>query len=227
MKLDGITWVEKTQYQLEEARAHQKRAEEKIEQIQKDVLYWSAFAETLEKALQLYREKQQFRTNNSLVDADQMRNQSVWDNIVDISKENNGVLVVVEAVTLLVKAGVFQERDRARNTIYSTLYSHKKQTENLRKGVYRIHEQKLDEQQISNRNHAIQKRQTKVSGVKSVMKPIMEQNLNITEDQVIKILKDNEFNFSGHDPKKTIHLPFVQLKKELANNKNKQLEHTK
>jgi hypothetical protein len=136
--VNGITWEEETEAKIKDAREKQMRAEQQQAQAQKEVQYWRDIAETLEKGLKLIRQTQQVKlAGQPSLDSERLLTQSVHSSLIDIALANNGLLTVVEAVSILVNAGVFTDREHARNSIYSNLNHYKKQFKWIRRGIYK------------------------------------------------------------------------------------------
>lgn len=206
---NGITWEEKTQFQLQVARDKQKQAEDKRKEVDSEIKYWFDFANALEQTLKLYRAKQGISSNGHHINTDRLRNQSTWNSLLDISKANNGILVAVDATSILVEAGVIDEREHARNLIYSTLYSHKREAEWIREGVYRLRKR-------SNTNKRAPKKRSQSlkntnSGICQVVKDIKEHNPQMTQKQVLRRLLSREFDFMGKQPGMSVNMAWIRL----------------
>ena len=144
--VNGITWEEETQARLRQAREKQKQAEEICKQSEIEANHLKEYANALEKVLELDRQQRGIKANGQhIFDPEHLRTQSVRNSLIEIASANNGLLVVVEAIPILMDAGVFTDREHARNSIYSNLNHYKKQFKKERPGVYRfVGQQSLD-----------------------------------------------------------------------------------
>lgn len=140
--VNGLTLEEAILEEIKDARNKQEKAEDIREQAEKDIKYWSEYADALEKSLELRKQHGNLSNQNNyrFLDAEQLKKQSTWRNLQDIMLANKGVLVVIDATNFLVDVKVFTDKDHARNLIYSTLWAHKKDVEKVRSGVYRSKE---------------------------------------------------------------------------------------
>jgi hypothetical protein len=128
---NSITWEEETLSRIKDARLKQKQMYEESEQKKKESIRWGEIADTLQKAIDLTRQKQ---VEPYLWEA--LKTQSTWKNLLYLAKANKGLIAIKDAVTILVEAKVFNDREHARNVIYSTLYSHKNGAKRVREGLY-------------------------------------------------------------------------------------------
>lgn len=126
--VNGLTWIEETKARLKQAR-------EKQEQAERGVKSYKEYGDALENVLKVIGEQDD---GQRPLDSERLRKQSVIDSMCDIASANNGLLVVVEAVPILIDAGVFGDREHASNSVYSNLYHYKKRFKKERKGVYRL-----------------------------------------------------------------------------------------
>jgi len=207
---NGITWEEELLTRIREARDKQKQAQEAIKQVENDAKYWDEYATTLEKAMQLYREKQGIKiSGRQTLDAERLRTQSTWANLVDIISANNGLLVVIDATTALVDAGVFRDREHARNVIYSTLNSHKEDVERVRRGVYQLCTRNdIKKKPAIKKSPNLQKQRVN-SGVRQVVKDLKEANPQITKKEVLNHLLKTGFDFKGKNPGHAVNMAWV------------------
>jgi len=208
--INGITWEEELLTRIREARDKQTQAQETIKQVESEAKYWDEYATTLEKAMQLYREKQGIKiSGRQTLDAERLRTQSTWANLVDIISANNGLLVVTEATTALVAAGVFNDREHARNVIYATLYSHKKDIERVRRGVYQLRTRNdIRKKPTTKKSPNLQKQRVN-SGVRQVVKDLKEANPQITKNEVLNHLLKTGFDFKGKSPAQAVNIAWV------------------
>ena len=197
---NGSTWEEETLSRLREARDKQKHAQEIIKDVENDIKYWGEYASSLERTIELYRKKQGIDTlGNQTLDAERLRTQSTWANLVDIISANNGLLVVIDAVTILVEAKVFADREHARNVIYSTLNSHKRDVEWIRQGMYRLRKQ----------GERIPKQ--KGTGLKQAILELKTVNPDMSKKDIKQTLVKRGFDFKGKKPGQAIHMAWVNL----------------
>lgn len=207
---NGITWEEELLTRIREARDKQTQAQETIKQVEGDVKYWDEYATALERAMQLYREKQGIKiSGRQTLDAERLRTQSTWANLVDIISANNGLLVVIDATTALVDAGVFRDREHARNVIYSTLNSHKGDVERVRRGVYQLRNRNdIKKKPTTKRSPTLQKQRVN-SGIRQVVKDLKEANPQITMKEVLNHLLKTSFDFKGKNPGHAVNMAWV------------------
>lgn len=207
--VNGITWEEETLAKIRDARTKQKEAQNLIKQVQEDDKFWGEYADALEKGLALDRERHKIHSNGHQVRLpEHFRQQSMWDSLLDIMNTTNGLLVVNDAVTILVKAGVFPEREHTRNVIYSTLYSHKKHVDKVRQGVYQLKDNTV---QIQNNSLAKTNRRTPKTGIAPVVKGLKGLNPQMTKDEALNHLLEMGFDFKGKNPTKSLAMTWVKL----------------
>jgi len=127
-----ITWEEETEAMLREAKERLKKAEN-------EAVYWRKYVETLTELLALRDKNPSIKVKEGYpFDAEKLMKQSVKDSLIDIATARNGLLVVTEAVSILINAGVFGDREQARNSIYANLSHNKKKFKKERPGIYRL-----------------------------------------------------------------------------------------
>jgi len=191
--VNGITWQEETQARLTEARSRQKQAKTEVNR-------WEEYADALERVLGLDKERHSINPNgHDTFDRENLRKQSTWKNLCDIMSSNNGLLVVVDAVTILVEAKVFADREHARNVIYSTLNSHKRDVQRMREGVYRLRKQ----------GERVPKQ--KGTGLKQVVLELKTVNPDMSKKDIKQTLVKRGFDFKGKSPGRAVHLVWITL----------------
>ncbi|MBI2847632.1 MAG: hypothetical protein HYX83_00495 [Chloroflexi bacterium] len=136
--INNLTWYDEIKMRYDEAQVKEKEARNLSKQAEVDADRWKEITETLGKLLQLYGNDKPVNLQNQFYE--RLRSQSTWDSLKDIMKANNSDLVVINAISTLVEAGVFEDRERARNSIYSTLYNHRRDVKRVKKGVYKLWE---------------------------------------------------------------------------------------
>lgn len=208
---NGITWEEELLNRINEAINNQDLAEESRKKLETDSKYWSDYAMSLVETLRLYREKQGVTTNGRHINAERMRKQSTWTNLLEIVSTNNGVLVVVDATTILVEAGVFSDREHARNVIYSTLNSRKKDIEWMRQGVYQLHKHSDIKKDATRSRRKNTRKHRAVSGLRQTIRDLKERNPLMTQKQVLNHLLDTKFPFKSKQPGKAVNMTWVYL----------------
>ena len=206
---NGITFEEEILNRLNEAKANQKIAEEVVRKAQSDIGYWFKYAKALEETLQLLRIKRVDSANGYQLNAERMRKQSTWMNLLEITSTNDGVLVVVDATGILVETGVTNEREYARNLIYSTLYSHKKDVEKIREGVYRLYKHGNPKKSTTKNKAKKQQKQRVVSGVRGAVKQLKDDNPQMTRKQVLDCLLTAGFDFKEKNPSGSVNMAWV------------------
>ena len=132
--MKGLTWEEETRARIERAKAEQRKAEEVSQHAQRVVQHWASRVAALENALQLELvgltvTKQQ----------PNLASMSVNNALIELAKENGGVVVTKQVIGWFVKAGVFSTRGDANDNIHSTLRRSKNfRKDEKRKGVYHL-----------------------------------------------------------------------------------------
>jgi hypothetical protein len=205
-----ITWEEETLDKIKEAREKQQEARNLIKRSQDDEKFWGEYADALEKGLELERERYKIHPNGShILQPDHFKQQSIWNSLVDIMKVNNGTLVVNNAVTFLIEAELFSEREKARNVIYSTLYSHKKHVYKIRPGVYRLGNDVVRSRKpvgkSTTHSHRVH------TNIVSVVKRLKEDNPQMTKNEVVNHLIETGFDFKGKNPPGSVNMAWVRL----------------
>ncbi len=209
--VNGITWEEQTLTRIDESRKKQKQAQLIAEQKLKEANHFGEHADLLEKAIELERQHRDF------IQIEQLSNRSTWDNLMTVMSANKGMLVVIDAVSFLVDMKVYEDRERARHAIYSTLHNHKKDVEYIRKGVYRLKEigdkhpnmkDMTHHQQQSNHKGKVKKPNLHL---KEKIEPLMASNPNLTRDEVLNILIRNGVFQGIRYPKKALAMAWVSL----------------
>ncbi len=204
-----ITWGEETLAKIRDARTRQQEAQNLIKQAQEDDKFWGEYADALEKGLALDGERHKIHPNGHQVRLpEHFRQQSTWDSLLDIMNTTNGLLVVNDAVTILVDASVFPEREKARNVIYSTLYSHKKHVDKIRQGIYQLKNNAIQRQ---NKSLANKNRRTTKTDIAPVVKALKEKEPKITRNEVLHRLVKMGFDFKGKNPTKSLAMTWVKL----------------
>ncbi len=136
--LNGLTVEEALRAEIADAREKQRQAQEIMRLAELDVKRFGDYADHMEKALELRKELG--HNGHIPIDRERLFKQSTWANLKMIMEGNKGILVVNEAVSLLSNMKVFNDREHARHTIYSTIHNHRDSLEKVRDGVYRLRE---------------------------------------------------------------------------------------
>ncbi|MFC1864874.1 hypothetical protein ACFLYG_03505 [Chloroflexota bacterium] len=204
-----ITWEEELLTRIKEATINQDTAEESLKKAESDIKYWSSYARSLVETLRLYREKQGVTTNGHHINAERMRKQSTWANLLEIISTNNGILVVTDAATVLVDAGVVSDREHARNLIYSTLNSHKKDIERMRQGVYQLRNRSDIKQKITPKRNPNPQKQRANSGLRQLVKDLKEARPQSTMKENLDHLLRIGFDFKGKKPANAVNMAWV------------------
>lgn len=197
--VNGITWEESTLARLNEAKDKLRQHEDRVKQEEVETDYWKRYVSALENVLNLTKQQ----NGHKPIDSERFLTQSTWDNLKIIMEANNGILVVIDAVAFLVEAKVFKDREHARNVVYSTLYSHKKDIKKVRKGIYRLLVGQNTEQNKST------KRGTLV--LKQPIQELKTANPNMSKEDVIASLITSGHDFQGKNPKKAVSMAWVSL----------------
>jgi hypothetical protein len=110
----GTTWEEDTKALLDRAKISKKRAED-------EVVYWTNLTDSLEKVLELTKQRNIIRFDSHIANAENLRQKSIRSSLIEMAKNNNGLLLASVAVHLLMKAKVYTDAKQARGTVYSVL----------------------------------------------------------------------------------------------------------
>ena len=128
----GITWEEETVIRIKDAR-------DKQTYHGKEANRWGEYADTLTKALEMSKEQKSIKSNGRHgLDVEKFRMMSIREALTEIASSNNGLLIVNDAVTSFVEIGLFNNRESARNSIYTNLYHYKKLFRKERPGIYML-----------------------------------------------------------------------------------------
>jgi hypothetical protein len=139
--VNGITFEEELAARIEKTENKRNQLLTLIAQKTKEANHLEEYEKALRKVLEMSKIQQSsVSTGHPVLDPEILRKQSTWENLLEIMSANNGVLSVMEAVKILTEANVFNDREHARNVIYSTLYNHSGSLQKIRKGVYRFQE---------------------------------------------------------------------------------------
>lgn len=139
--VNGIrtTWEEETSAILQEAKGKMNLLAHEKMRIDGEVSRLTVYIDALEKVLELTRQQRSVKGDGQAAfDPEKFLKQSVKDSLIDIASKYDGLLVVNDAVTILVEAKVFADREHARNSIYSNINHYKKRFPKERPGIYRF-----------------------------------------------------------------------------------------
>jgi hypothetical protein len=203
-----LTWEELTVARFNEAKAKLKEYEDRLKQDQMEVDYWTKYLSAIDAVLTLAQKQNERKPIHS----EQLLTKTTWDNLTMIMKANKGILVVGEAVSFLVEAKVFNDREHARNVIYSTLYAHKQDVHKVRPGVYRFIELDTSKPVVKDFGGQLPSGKKKSDlHLKEPIAKIKANNPHLTRDEVLEILIKDGFPFQGRNPKKAIVMAWVSL----------------
>lgn len=215
--VNGITWEEETQARITDAKEKKEKALATVNQAQIEANHWGEYAETLEKALKLHRQSPGINQEGQFkLNSEHLRQQSTWDSLCEITAPNKHILVVTEGVTTLVNAKMFNDREHARNVIYSTLYSHQKDIQKIRPGVYQLKVVRSNKDSETTKlkeptSHILKKRNRKTSGLGKAIKELKENNPQLTRDEILNILIQKGFDFGDKKPFSAVNMAWVKL----------------
>jgi hypothetical protein len=134
-----VTWEEETNAILQREKERVRLLESERAEIDMELAKLKEYISALEKVLEFNKQKRVIKGDGlGIFDPEKFLKQSVKNSLIDIAAKNNGLLVVNDAVTILVEAKVFTDRDHARNSIYSNIYHYKKYFGKERPGVYKL-----------------------------------------------------------------------------------------
>ncbi len=132
MEVNNAIWEKETQKRINEARNKQKYHES-------EASHWREYADALSKALTMQQPKIRGTTNiEYLVSIGDIKNQSIRETLIKIARSNDGILKVIDAVSILMDAEMFTAREKARNSVYANIYNNKKLFQRDSPGVYRL-----------------------------------------------------------------------------------------
>lgn len=133
------TWEEETSAILRKAKDRINTLVQEKMMIDSELSRLQEYVKALEKVLEFNRQERSIKGNGQAIfDPEKFLKQSVKDSLIDIASRYDGLLVVNDAVTILVEAKVFADREHARNSIYSNIYHYKKKFQKKRPGVYQL-----------------------------------------------------------------------------------------
>lgn len=139
MVMNGTSWEMELRSRVEYGKENLKKVKEEKRSVEQRVEYWQEYVSALEKILILESNHNGIRLKEGdILNSDILKNISVKDAMIEIARVNNGLLVVVDAATMLINAGMFEDRDHARNSIYSNIGHYKNYFQRERAGVYRL-----------------------------------------------------------------------------------------
>ena len=125
-------WQESTLNRLKLAKQHKKEVDEEAQ-------YLAEYIDTLEKAIELDRKATKSSDNGSHpAIREEFKDKSIKQCLILIASKNNNRLNTQLATQELINAGVFTDKDIARNNIFSTLHSSKKSFKKQKAGVYTL-----------------------------------------------------------------------------------------
>jgi hypothetical protein len=134
-----ITWEEETNAKFQKVIEEISQMRNHIAHENSELAKKTEYAEALQKVLEFNRQARSVKGDGKAsFDPEKFLKQSVKDSLIEIAAANEGLLVVNDAVTILVKANLFSDRDHARNQIYSNIGHYKKLFKKERAGVYRL-----------------------------------------------------------------------------------------
>ena len=131
--MNGNGWEQLILSRLADARQRRKQTDA-------EAAYWAEYTKSLEKVLELDSKLNKHPTTNSQEIANIFRNKSIKQCLLLIAEKNNGKLITKEAIQELLDAGIFRDKDTARNNIFSTLHSSKKSFRKREAGIYKLTE---------------------------------------------------------------------------------------
>jgi len=137
--VNGATWEEEALARLRNARQEIRNLEEQRKQVDQEATHWVQYADALEKVLEWEQQRRTVTVDGEQAfDPEGLRKKSVREALIEIAGRNNGLLVVQDALSILLRVGAVQERDQGRNAIYSALNYAKADFRRERPGVYRL-----------------------------------------------------------------------------------------
>jgi hypothetical protein len=218
--VNEITWEELTLVRLQDAKDKQlhdlssiERHKTAIEQLKQEVDRRKEYIAILEKALELSKKDISVTPGgDEIINAELMLKQSTWDNLSAIMNANKGLLVAQDAVTILVKANVFKDREQARNTIYSTLYHHKSELQKVRQGVYKLLGEVTNKPNILPKaKNKIKRKRTHTPGLLDAITKLKIESPAITKEEVRDSLVNSGFPFQGKNPGRSVNMAWNHL----------------
>ena len=202
--VNGSTWEESTRARINEAKEKLLQYQDKMKQEEIEIEYWKRYISALESALNL----SQHQNGHKPINSELFQTQSTWNNLKLFMDANNGILIVADAVDVLVEYKIFKDREHARNVIYSTLYSHKKDVEKVRQGIYQLKE-KVTSKLIKARSKKHSQRIK--TDIAQVVKQLKDENPQMTRNEVLNHLLKKGFDFKGKNPSKCLTMTWVKL----------------
>lgn len=120
------------------------------------------------------------------------------DMLIELAKIRQGYLKVTDAVEILFEANVGRDRRAIQANVYSALRRMKQKFAKIAPGEYRYV------------NHA-KKEDGRPSGVRQAIKELRERNPTMTKSDVLNHLIQTGFDFKGKQPKRAVHMVWVNL----------------
>lgn len=137
-----LTWEEESLARLNKYKEELKQVEVDIQRLNEQKGYLVKLIESFNNVIELTRQHETISFDSHMLNAENIRRKSIRSSLIDMAKSNNGIVIAVNAIQLLMKAGVYTDIAQARSTVYPTLNRDKnRKGEHFvkeRPGVYRL-----------------------------------------------------------------------------------------
>lgn len=202
--MNNEEWIKETSKLLTELENERQVLHEKYERMEKEIQDLDHKIKVGHELISTYMNKYNVKSAiTSNITLASLANKSYPEMIVEIAKQNNGILNVVDAREIMFKANIGTSRNAIGHSIYGTLARMRNHFVKIKRGQYRF---------INHiQSGAPQDKKRITSGVKQAVKELKEQNPLMTVQEVIERLKEQGFDFKGKKPSQSVTMAWVSL----------------
>jgi len=178
--------------------------EQEIDETQSKLNYLIEERKSLEEGREIYRRRigSQYTQSVSSIKPQEFEGKTLREMLRLIAERNDKTIVVKDAIRLLKKANVFGNPLHADSIVYSILGRSPEFTR-VGKGLYRLngveHKAKRSE------------RKERIPGLKQAILELKTVNPDMTKQDVHDTLIKRGLDFRGRNPKKAVHMLWVNL----------------
>ncbi len=133
-------------------------------------------------------------------------NKSYPQMLIEIAKNSNGILQVSDAVDILLKENVGNDKKVVQRNVYSAMSRLKDHFVRIKTGQYRF----TNHIQIGKKPKQGNSR-GEPSGVRQAVKSLKETNPQMTPKEILNHLKEIGFDFKGKKPTNSVNMAWVNL----------------
>jgi len=193
------SWVKETMELLEDWESRRQSLQDKIEQLQNELMDLEGSIATGHALIRAYMEKHNISPQSfGDVSISYLTNRSYPEMLVEIAQRRQGYLKVADAVDVLFRANVGTDRRAIQANVYSALRRLKNRFAKMARGEYRYI------------NH-IKKDDSKSSGLRQAVKELKEKNPQMTKKEVLNHLIKSGFDFKGKKPVNALNITWAYL----------------